>query len=165
MADQRLRYDANEFGGALGSPKYYIDTAGLAEGQTYFWFPTSGDSMTDETAKSIPSGSLVLGRYLKFQCISDIPLHRPIVVIIHYAGQQYCILKSAYATRCDSMAHDNRNRQMLCLRSYNPAPRHADLWVPYSCVKFVFVVENVRLPDGHEFVPRAEVVNREGCDP
>src|SRR5215211_7208559 len=94
MKYEKLQNDETELGAALGVPKYYIDTPGLEEGETYAWFPTRGDSMTDNTPKSIPGGSLVLGRRLKLNSVSDVPLHRPIVVIIDDNGTQHCMLKS-----------------------------------------------------------------------
>jgi len=144
-----------ELESALGQPKYYIDTPGLQEGKCYSWFPTLGDSMTDGTPKSIPSGSLVLGRWLKLKSIQDVPLHRPIVVILDDNGQQFCILKCACAIHSPSA-----DSEMLSLRSYNLASRCDDFWLPFSCIKFVFVVEKVRRPDSGEFVPKQEEVIR-----
>ena len=54
---------------ALGAPKYYIDTEGKKAGEQYYWFPNQGNSMTDNTARSIPAGSLVLGRLLTINTI------------------------------------------------------------------------------------------------
>jgi hypothetical protein len=135
-----------ELAAALGKPKYYIETEGKTPGEQYFWFPTHGDSMTDNTARSIPSGSLVLGRLLQIKCIQDIPLDQPIVIIIDDNGQQFCMLKSA----CKVLANE------LCLRSYNPAKRYDDFRIPFDCVKFIFVVERVRLPDGGEFILQSD---------
>lgn len=129
-----------ELAAALGKPKYFIETEGKTPGEQYFWFPTSGDSMTNGTATSIPSGSLVLGRLLQIKTIQDIPLHQPIVIIIDDNGRQFCMLKSA----CEVLADE------LCLRSYNS--RYDDFRIPFDCVKFVFVVERVRLPGGAEFI-------------
>jgi hypothetical protein len=140
-----MQWDDNreqELAAALGQPKYYIDTDGKIPGEQYFWFPTHGDSMTDSAARSIPSGSLVLGRLLTIKIIQDIPLERPIVIIIDDNGRQFCMLKSV----CGVFAEE------LCLRSYNPAKRYADFRIPFDCVKFVFVVERVRLPNGSEFI-------------
>jgi hypothetical protein len=149
-----------ELAAVLGKPKYYIDTPEADDEEEYFWFPTIGDSMTDATDRSIPGGSLVLGRWLRFDSIGDVPLHRPIVVIIHYGGDQYCLLKSACAV-LDPAGHESHaESQKLCLRSYNPSPRCDDLWVPFHHVKFIFVVEKVRLPGGREFIPRQEKVKR-----
>src|SRR6185295_16888872 len=78
---------------ALGSPKYFIDTPGKIAGEQYYWFPNAGNSMSDGTARSIPGGSLVLGRLLSINSIQDLPLHRPMVFIIDYAGKQFCLLK------------------------------------------------------------------------
>src|SRR5215831_1922605 len=83
-----------ELNAILGRPKYFIDTPGLVNDEDYFWFPTIGDSMTDDTDKSIPGGSLVLARWLELKRITDVPLNRPIVVIILYEGEQFCLLKS-----------------------------------------------------------------------
>ena len=161
-----MKHNSNKIEGledALGTPKYYIDTPGLPEGEFYSWFPTQGDSMTDGTAKSIPSGSLVLGRLLQLNSVADIPLHRPIVIIINDDGVQFCMLKSGCRIISDATpAGDNTDADMLCLRSYNPAPRCDDFWIPFRCIKFVFVVEKVRLPNGNEFVPRQEEVIRKG---
>jgi hypothetical protein len=154
--------DEPELGAALGAPKYYIDTLGLKEGETYAWFPTSGDSMTDNTPKSIPSGSLVLGRWLKLNSVADIPLHQPIVVIIDDGGRQYCMLKSGCKIQQSSTPEGNADMEALCLRSYNPAPRCDDFWMPFSNIKFVFVVEKVRVPNGREFVPQPQEVIRKG---
>jgi hypothetical protein len=122
----------------------------MQEGETYAWFPNIGDSMTDGTARSIPGGSLVLGRWLKLAGVGDIPLHRPIVVIIDDGGQQFCMLKSGCnITGCTGKP--GADSEQLCLRSYNP--RCADFWMPFANIKFVFAVERVRLPDGREFVP------------
>ena len=145
-----------ELDAALGQPKYYIDTAGLKDGERYSWFPTLGDSMTDNTAKSIPSGSLVLGRWLKLNGVQDVPLHRPIVVILDDNGEQFCMLKSACGICCSSTLDGYTGLEMLCLRSYNPAPRCDDFWLPFSCIKFIFVVEKVSRPDKSEFVPKQE---------
>jgi hypothetical protein len=126
------------------------------DGETYSWFPTRGNSMTDNTPKSIPSGSLVLGRCLKLKGVSDIPLHQPIVVIIDDNGTQYCMLKCGCKTRKANTQEASEDAEMLCLRSYNPAPWCDDFWLPFSCIKFVFLVERVRLPNGKEFVPKQE---------
>lgn len=126
---------------ALGKPRYYLDAEDKKDGEQYFWFPTLGDSMTDRSAGSIPAGSLVLGRLLDLQSVQDIPLHQPIVLIINDNGQQFCILK------CAREVQDDQFR----LHSYNS--RYEDFWLPFSCVKFIFLVERVRLPDGNEFVP------------
>jgi hypothetical protein len=160
MAYNEDKDDTQELGAALGTPKYYIDTPGLAEGETYAWFPTTGGSMTDNTPKSIPSGSLVLGRRLKLNSISDIPLHRPIVVIIDDNGTQHCMLKSGCEIQKSSTQKLGADAAMLCLRSYNPATYCDDFWMPFSNIKFVFVVEKVRLPNGNEFVPKQEEVTR-----
>jgi hypothetical protein len=124
----------------------------------YAWFPTRGDSMTDNTPRSIPSGSLVLGRRLELNSVSDIPLHRPIVVIIDDNGTQHCMLKSGCEIQKYSIHEVGTDSEMLCLRSYNPASWCADFWMPFSNIKFVFVVERVRLPNGSEFIPKQEEV-------
>jgi hypothetical protein len=49
---------------------------------------------------------------------------------------------------------------MLCLRSYNPPPGCHDFWLPFSWIKFIFVVEKVRRSDGSEFIPKQEKVIR-----
>jgi len=134
-----------ELAATLGPPKYYIDTPVSKDDEHYYWFPTIGDSMTDDTKGSIPNGSIVLGRLLKLNTIKDIPLHRPIVVIIHYYEEQFCLLKSV-TTICE----ENMDKE-ICLHSYNS--RCDDLWVPFECVKFIFVVEKVRLSNGKEFTP------------
>jgi hypothetical protein len=101
-------------------------------------------------SKSIPSGSLVLGRWLPLKSVRDVPLHRPIVIVLHDDGEQYCILKSACRIIAAGMPEDDRSAE-LWLRSYNPAPRYDDFGLPFSCIKFIFVVERVRRPDGSEF--------------
>jgi len=141
---------------ALGTPKYYIDTPGKIAGESYYWFPNQGNSMTDHTARSIPGGSLVLGRLLQINSITDIPLHRPMVFIIDYAGEQFCLLKSPCEIKTADTAGTNSQSNMICLRSYNPAPGYDDLWLPLQYVKYFFVVERVRRPDGSEFVPEQE---------
>ncbi|MEI6949022.1 hypothetical protein V9K67_17690 [Paraflavisolibacter sp. H34] len=149
--------DKEELAAALGAPKYYLEAPGMVEGETYAWFPNIGDSMTDGTDRSIPGGSLVLGRWLPMKSVADIPLHRPIIVILDDGGVQYCLLKSCCAL------HDGPGTEAgIWLRSYNPAPRCDDFWMPFVHIKFVFVVERVRLPDGREFVPRQEEVIRKG---
>lgn len=143
---------------ALGTPKYYINTPGLQVGETYAWFPTSGNSMTDDTAKSIPSGSMVLGRQLNFKSVTDIPLHRPLVVVVKgESGGQHCVLKSGCGIQ-QVTSNDASTSEMLCLRSYNP--RCDDVWIPFCSVKLIFVVERVRLPNGDEFAPKQEEVIR-----
>ena len=161
MINSNTKKTEQELDTALGTPKYYIDTPGLKEGEKYAWFPTRGDSMTDDTAKSIPSGSMVLGRWLKLNSVSDIPLHRPIVVIINDNGIQYCMLKSGCGYSCATSEGDSISEE-LCLRSYNPAPRCDDFWIPFNCIQYVFVVERVRRPDGSEFIPQQEEVIRKG---
>lgn len=138
---------ARELQEALGKPKYYIDTEGKKEGEQYFWFPTLGDSMTDKTRESIPSGSLVLGRLLALTDLSHIALDRPIVFIIHDDGQKFCLLKCVSRMETDP--------EKIWLRSYNP--RYEDFWLPFSCIEFAFIVERVRRPDGSEFVPHQTV--------
>jgi len=145
---------------ALGKPKYYIETSGKKEGERYSWFPSSGDSMTDNTFRSIPGGSLVLGRWLPIKTIQDIPLHQPIVVVFNDNGQQYCILKTVCKIKMDTADRE----AMLSLRSYNPAPRCDDFWLPFCCLKFIFIVERVRRPDDSEFVPEQEEVIRKNAD-
>ncbi len=164
MENKGLKDNEQQLGAALGAPKYFIDTPDLKEGERYAWFPTRGSSMTDHTPKSIPSGSLVLGRWLKLNSIVDIPLHRPIVVIIDDGGVQYCMLKSGCKIK-EETHEDGGEGAMLCLRSYNPASWCDDFWMPFSHIKFVFVVEKVRLPDGKEFVPQQEEVIRKGHTP
>jgi len=160
MNNEGLKNDEQQLGAALGTPKYYIDTPALEEGERYAWFPTTGDSMTDDTDKSIPSGSLVLGRWLKLNSVSDIPLHCPIVVIIDDNGTQYCRLKSSCNIQKGSTQDVGVDYEQLCLRSYNPAPIYDDFWIPFNAIKFVFVVERVRLPDGNEFIPKQEEIIR-----
>lgn len=140
--------DEQELKKALGEPKYYIDTPGKLAGEKYYWFPNQGNSMTDDTARSIPGGSLVLGRLLPINSITDIPLHQPMVFIIDYKGEQYCLLKSPCAIKNEEYSGD-----MLCLHSYNPSPGFTDLWVPFHYIKYIFIVERVRRSDGTEFIP------------
>jgi hypothetical protein len=161
MKSKGLKDHEGELKSALGAPKYYINTTGLVDGETYSWFPTRGNSMTDNTSKSIPSGSLVLGRCLKLNSVSDIPLHRPIVVIIDDNGTQFCMLKSGCKIQTSSTNDVGDGLEMLCLRSYNPAPWCDDFWLPFNCIKFVFVVERVKLPNGNEFIPKQGEVDRE----
>jgi len=140
---------------ALGSPKYFIDTPGKIAGEQYYWFPNAGNSMSDGTARSIPGGSLVLGRLLSINSIQDLPLHRPMVFIIDYAGEQFCLLKSPGGIKT---AGANAGTELLCLHSYNPAPGYDDLWLPFQYIKYIFMVERVRLPNGNEFVPGEQAV-------
>lgn len=142
-ADQELKK-------ALGEPKYFIDTPGKIAGEQYYWFPNQGNSMTDDTARSIPGGSLVLGRLLAINGITDVPLHQPMVFIIDYKGEQYCLLKSPCAVKT---GEENAGPEMICLHSYNPSPGFNDLWVPFHYIKYIFIVERVRRPNGTEFVP------------
>lgn len=132
---------------ALGSPKYYIDAPDKIAGERYYWFPNAGNSMTDNTAQSIPGGSLVLGRLLSIKSIADVPLHHPMVFIIDYAGEQFCLLKSPCAIKT------TETTDLLCLHSYNPAPGYDDLWVPFPYIKYIFIAERIRRPDGSEFIP------------
>jgi hypothetical protein len=138
---------------ALGKPKYYIDTPGKVEGERYYWFPNQGNSMTDNSARSIPAGSLVLGRLLSVQTIQDVPLNRPAIFIIDHTGEQYCLLKCPCDIRTADAEAENASSPLLCLRSYNPAPGNDDLWIPFQYIKYIFIVERVRLPNGSEFVP------------
>ena len=130
---------------ALGTPKYYIDTPDKIVGERYYWFPNQGDSMNDHTERSIPGGSMVLGRLLSIKSMEEVPLHRPMVFIIEYGGEQFCLLKCPSET--------NAGDDQLCLHSYNPAPGYDDLWIPFHYIKYVFIVERVRRPNGGEFVP------------
>ena len=136
-----------ELDAALGTPRYYMDAEGKKEGERYFWFPTQGDSMTNNTDQSIPAGSMVLGRLLSLNSIQDLPLNRPIVLIIDDGGQQFCMLKSACNVVTDT------GSEKLCLHSYNS--RYNDFWLPWNCIKFIFEVERIRRSDGSEFVPRS----------
>jgi hypothetical protein len=129
----------------LGPAKYYIDTPVSENDEHSYWFPTIGDSMTDGTERSIPNRSFVLARWLRLNSVKDVPLNRPIVIIIHYSSEQFCLLKSVAAV------HEESTDKEICLRSYNS--RCDDLWVPLQYVKFIFVVEKVRLPNGIEFMP------------
>jgi hypothetical protein len=140
---------------ALGSPKYYIDTPGKIDGEQYYWFPNAGDSMTDGTPRSIPGGSLVLGRLLSINSLQDLPLHRPMVFIIDYSGEQFCLLKSPAGIKT---AEANAGIELLCLHSYNPSPGYDDLWVPFRYIKYIFTVERVRLANGNEFIPGEQAV-------
>src|SRR5438046_3196734 len=114
MKNKELQYDEQQLGAALGTPKYYIDTPALEEGERYAWFPTMGDSMMDDTDKSIPSGSLVLGRLLQLNSVSDIPLHCPIVVIIDDNGTQFCMLKSCCNIQKGSIEMIGDDYERLC---------------------------------------------------
>ena len=130
---------------ALGKPKYYLDAPDKIAGERYYWFPNQGDSMNDHTERSIPGGSMVLGRLLSVNSLADVPLQRPLVFIIDYKGEQFCLLK------CPTEADTDTNK--LCLHSYNPAPGYDDLWLPFQYIKYIFIVERVRRPNGSEFVP------------
>jgi hypothetical protein len=145
---------------ALGKPKYYIDAPDKIPGENYYWFPNQGDSMTDNTPGSIPGGSLTLGRLLPVKDITEIPLHLPTVFIIEYRGEQFCLLKSPCQIRTTESTDDNAGSAQLCLRSYNPASGYDDLWVPFRHIKYIFVVERVKRPDGTEFVPVQKEVIR-----
>ena len=134
----------------LGKPKSYIDVEDKIPGEQYYWFPNQGNSMTDGTTRSIPGGSLVLGRLLIINSIQDVPLHRPAVFIIDYGGEQFCLLKSIRAIK---EAETATGSAQICLHSYNPAPGFEDLWLPFQYIKYIFLVERVRLPDGNEFIP------------
>ena len=158
MSQKRNHNQEQELDTALGVPRYYITTTGLENGERYFWFPTKGNSMTDQTPKSIPSGSMVLARWLQLKKVSDIPLNRPIVVIVDNGGSQFCMLKCGCKMICT--VEPDPSSEKLCLRSYNPAPWCDDFWVPFHCIKWIFVVEKVRLPNGEEFVPKQEEVRR-----
>lgn len=137
---------------ALGKPKYYINTPGLKENEDYFWFPTAGNSMTDGTSKSIPGGSMVLARRLQLNNVKDIPLHQPVVVVVHYNGEQFCLLKCVSEIRSSTTHISDYNADMICLQSYN---QHCeDLWIPFNYIKFVFEVEKVRRPNGSELITK-----------
>lgn len=143
-----------ELNAALGKPKYYVDAEGKKAGEKYYWFPNQGNSMTDNTDQSIPGGALVLGRWLPVNGVQDIPLHQPIVVVFTDNGQQHCLLKTA--CRIEPEAYGGSGE--IWLRSYNPI--HDDFPLPFSCVKFIFVAERVRRPDGSEFVPQQHAMNK-----
>lgn len=130
---------------ALGKPKYYLDAPDKMAGERYYWFPNQGDSMNDRSERSIPGGSMVLGRLLQVKNLGEVPLHRPLVFLIDFHGEQFCLLK------CPTAADPTANK--LCLHSYNPGPGYDDLWVPFSYLKYIFMVERVRRPDGSELVP------------
>lgn len=144
---------------ALGKPKYFVDAPDKLPGENYYWFPNQGDSMTDNTPGSIPGGSLTLGRLLTVNDITDIPLHRPMVFIIDYKGEQFCLLKSPSQIRRVEATDENPGSTQLCLRSYNPASD--DLWVPFPFIKYIFLIERVRRPNGTEFIPEEKEVVRE----
>jgi hypothetical protein len=145
---------------ALGKPRYYVDAPDKIPGENYYWFPNVGDSMTDNSPDSIPGGSLTLGRLLPVKDITEVPLHRPIVFIIEYNGEQFCLLKSPCGVKTDDSFDENPGSTQLCLRSYNPAPGYDDLWVPFRHIKYIFLVERVRRPNGTEFVPEQKEVVR-----
>jgi hypothetical protein len=146
---------------ALGKPKYYVDAPDKIPGENYYWFPNQGDSMTDNTPGSIPGGSLTLGRLLPVKDVAEIPLHLPMVFIIEYQGEKFCLLKSPCEIRITGSTEENPGSTQLCLRSYNPAPGYDDLWVPFQHIKYIFVVERVRRPNGTEFVPVQKEVIRQ----
>lgn len=143
-----------ELNAALGKPKYYVDAEGKKAGEKYYWFPNEGNSMTDNSAQSIPNGALVLGRWLPITRIQDIPLHQPIVVVFTDNDHQYCKLKTACRLVPDAYGGSGE----IWLRSYNPI--HHDFPLPFSLVKFIFIVERVRRPDGSEFVPQQHAMNK-----
>ncbi len=152
--------ELNDLEAALGKPRYYIDAPDKLPGENYYWFPNVGDSMTDDTPGSIPGGSVTLGRLLTVNNITEIPLHRPMIFIIEYKGEQFCLLKSPAGTRPVDTTDENTGSAALCLRSYNPGPGYDDLWVPFQNIKYIFVVERVRRPNGTEFVPGEKEVMR-----
>ena len=80
------------------------------------------------------------------------------VFIIDYAGEQFCLLKSACEIKTAESGETNAHSNMICLRSYNLGPGYDDLWLPLPYVKYVFVVERVRRSDGSEFVPEPKEV-------
>jgi hypothetical protein len=139
----------------LGNPRYYVDAPDKKPGESYYWFPNVGDSMTDHTPGAIPGGSLILGRLLTVNNLTEIPLHRPMVFIIDYKGEQFCLLKSPSGIRATD---EDTGSAELCLRSYNPGPGYDDLWVPFRIIRYIFVVERVRRPNGTEFVPEYKEV-------
>ena len=138
--------DEQELKKALGKPKYYLDAPDKISGERYYWFPNQGDSMNDHTERSIPGGSMVLGRLLPVKNLEEVPLNHPLVFIIDFHGEQFCLLK------CPTEA--NTATDKLCLHSYNPGPGYDDLWLPFQYLKYIFMVERVRRPNGSEFVPR-----------
>ena len=144
----------HELEAALGQPKYYVDAPDKIPGEQYYWFPNQGDSMNDNTSRSIPAGSLTLGRLLTVKDIKEIPLHRPMVFIIEYKGERFCLLKSPVQIKTTD---EDTGAAQLCLHSYNPAPGYDDLWVPFQHIKFIFLVERVRRPNGTEFVPMTDL--------
>jgi hypothetical protein len=137
--------DDEELKKVLGKPKYYIDTPGKIAGERYYWFPNQGDSMNDHSEKAIPGGSMVLGRLLPVKNLEEVPLHHPMVFIIDFRGEQFCLLKCPREVNTES--------GKLCLHSYNPAPGYDDLWLPFQYIKYIFIVERVRRPNGSEFEP------------
>ena len=148
-----------ELEAALGKPKYYIDAPDKIPGEQYYWFPNQGDSMNDHTLGAIPGGSLTLGRLLIVNDIAEIPLHRPMVFIIEYNGERFCLLKSPAQIKA---ADENTGVAQVCLHSYNPAPGYDDLWVPFKHIKYIFVVERVRRPNGTEFIPEIKTPPQNG---
>jgi hypothetical protein len=147
-----------ELNNALGKPKYYVDAEGKKAGERYYWFPNQGNSMTDNTDQSIPGGALVLGRWLPVTHVQDIPLHQPIVVIFNDNEKQICLLK----TICRIVPDAYGGSGEIWLRSYNPI--YDDFPLPFSCVKFIFITERVRRPDGTEFIPQQHAMNKKRTD-
>ncbi len=143
--EQHSNNDEQELKKALGKPKYYLDAPDKIAGERYYWFPNQGDSMNDHSERAIPGGSMLLGRLLTVTCISEVPLQNPMVFIIDFKGEQFCLLK------CPTEINEDSNK--LCLHSYNPSPGYDDLWLPFQYIKYIFFVERVRRPNGSEFVP------------
>jgi hypothetical protein len=93
----------------LGPAKYYIDTPVSENDEHSYWFPTIGDSMTDGTERSIPNRSFVLARWLRLNSVKDVPPNRPIVIIIHYSSEQFCLLKSVAAVH-----EESTDKEIVC---------------------------------------------------
>ncbi|HEV8079542.1 MAG TPA: S24 family peptidase [Chitinophagaceae bacterium] len=118
----------------------------IKKGKSYFWLPTVGDSMTDNTGKSIPAGSLVLVSEINIENFrfTNVPMHKALIITgYERTGKMYNILKTI---RFIDM-YDNR----FLLRSYNHT--FHDFYIPITSVKRIFEVELVRLPSGTEFIP------------
>ena len=131
---------------SLPKPIKTIRTKNINKNETYAWFPCKGKSMTDDTDRSIPDGSLILGRLIDIKsmyCYSEY-LYQPVIIMGNAKGQIWSVVKTISFVDCYSYA--------LQLRSYNKSFK--DFWIPMKDITHFFVVEQLKIKKGSRWLTK-----------
>lgn len=126
--------------------KKLIPTEGInpEEFNLYAWFPVKGHSMTNtKNSKSIPDGSIVLGKKVSIDHPLSYPTHTPVVLTGNYKGEAFALIKEIGFV-------DAAFRYSVLCKSYNDT--YSPFWIPFHCIHGVFIIEQVKRPGTTETI-------------